>query len=106
MFQRFQHSPPLWLQDYPFPLSAPTNGFRNKLMKESGELPLLASNNKLTQKQIIGNFLYYSISVHGEIITVPNKLESVQGKGTDKTVYIMKYLLNYFATYPRVILSY
>ena len=106
VLQRFKHPTPTKQQNSPHPHVTPNYGAKIQYSPEEDDsLPLDKEDTKYIQA-VAGTLLYYGRAVDSTILTALSAVATEQAKPTQKTMEVIKQMLDYCATQEDAIISY
>jgi hypothetical protein len=89
----------------PHPHIIPTYGATVQYAKAIYSAPVATKDKEKYIRQVIGVLLYYGQEVNSTILVSLSSLAAAQAKPTKHTVFLIKWLLDYAATDPDVIMT-
>jgi hypothetical protein len=104
--QRFKHPTPAKQQNSPHPHVAPNYGAKVQYTPEDDDSPPLDKEDTKYIQAVAGTLLYYGRAVDNTILTALSAVATEQAKPTQKTMEVIKQLLEYCATQEDAIISY
>jgi hypothetical protein len=103
---RFNHKPPLKIQNSPHRHINITYGARMQLVDEPVESPPLSNDDTKYIQAVLGTLLYYGRAVDPTILPALSSIATEQAKPTENTREKVKQLLDYCATQEDAIITY
>jgi hypothetical protein len=103
---RFNHTPPDKSQHQPHLHRVPTYGAIIQYTKHIDQLPAATKADQKFIMQVVGVLLYHARAVNSTLLIAHSSLASAQAAPTEHTMSLVKWLLNYAATQPNVVLTY
>jgi hypothetical protein len=103
---RFNHKPPLKIQNSPHRHIDITYGARMQLVDEPVESPPLSNDDTKYIQAVLGTLLYYGRAVDPTILPALSSIATEQAKPTENTREKVKQLLDYCATQEDAIITY
>jgi TfoX/Sxy family transcriptional regulator of competence genes len=104
--QRFKHPTPTKQQNSPHPHIAPQYGAKVQYTPDDDESPPLDKEDTKYIQAVAGTLLYYGRAVDNTILTSLSAIATEQAKPTQKTMEVIKQLLDYCATQEDAIITY
>ena len=103
---RFGHTMPDKPQRQPHPHTLPTYGATIQYAKHADQSPPATKEQQKYIQQVIGVLLYYGRAVDSTLLVALSSLASAQAAPTEHTLELIKWLLDYAASNPDIILIY
>jgi hypothetical protein len=103
---RFKHTTPKKKQNSPHPHVITKYGAKTQYAMEEDDPPPLYKEDTKYILAVAGTLLYYGRAVDNTIHPALSAIATEQAKPTEKTMEIIKQLLDYFATQEKVVISY
>ena len=94
---QFQHKMPKQTYSAPLKYNIPQYGAKQQLTQINTSVPMSKAQQKLLM-QVAENFLYYARSIDDTMMHPLNNLATVVNDGTQVTVEVITYFLNYCAS--------
>jgi hypothetical protein len=104
--QRFKHPMPTKQQNSPHPHVVSNYGAKVQYSTADDDSPPLDKKDTKYIQAVVGTLLYYGWAVDSTILTSLSAVATKQAKPTQKTMEIIKQLLDYCATQEDAIISY
>jgi hypothetical protein len=104
--QRFKHPTPTKRQNSPHPHNAPQYGTKVQHTPDDDESPPLDKEDTKYIQAVAGTLLYYGRAVDSTILTSLSAIATEQAKPTQKTMEVVKQLLDYCAMQEDAIITY
>ncbi len=101
---RFNHEAPTKPQHQPHEHTIPVFGATVQYVKQEDTTEQLPKEDKKIIQQVLGTFLYYGCAVDSTILVTLSTIASAQATPTKDTKQ-KKWLLDYVATHPDVVLT-
>ena len=97
---KFQHPLPTKPQHAPHSWSQPVYGATQQYATDEDESPKLTPPHIKMVQEIIGNLLYYALTIDNTMLVALGDLASAQAQSTEKTWDKIVWISNYAATHP------
>ena len=104
--QRFQHTMPKKRQDQPYPHTKVTYGAKQQYTETEDTSPAVSKEEKTFIQEVIGTLLYYARAVDCTMLCALGSLASQQAQPTERTMQLVKQLLDYAASNPDAVVTY
>jgi hypothetical protein len=104
--QRFKYPTPTKQQNSPHPHVTPQYGAKVQYMPDDDQSPPLNKEDTKYIQAVAGTLLYYGRAVDNTILTSLSAISTEQAKPTQKTMEVIKQLLDYCAMQEDAIISY
>ena len=105
-FVRFNHEPPMKIQNSPYPHVPPNYGAKTQYAVEEIESPPLSKEDTTYVQAVTGTLLYNARAVNPTILPALSAIATEQAKHTQTTMKKVKQLLDYCSTQEEVIITY
>jgi hypothetical protein len=104
--KRFKHPMPTKQQNSPYPHILPKYGAKVQYTPDEDDSPLLNKEETKFVQAVVGTLLYYGRAVDSTILPSLSAIATEQAKPTQKTMEVIKQLLDYCATQEDAIITY
>ena len=105
-FVRFNHEPPMKIQNSPHPHVPPNYGAKTQYTVEEIESPPLSKEDTTYVQAVTGTLLYNARAVDPTILPALSAIATEQAKPMQMTMKKVKQLLDYCSTQEEVIITY
>ena len=105
-FVRFNHEPPMKIQNSPHPHVPPNYGAKTQYAVEEIESPPLSKEDTTYVQAVTGTLLYNARAVDPTILPALSAIATEQAKPTQTTMKKVKQLLDYCSTQEEAIITY
>jgi hypothetical protein len=103
---RFKHETPTKVQNSPHPHIKVKYGAKKQYVDKEEESPPLSKDDAKYIQAVAGTLLYYARAVDPTILPALSSIATEQAKPTEKTMEMVKQLLDYCATQEEAIITY